>query len=58
MRAFILPSYILCCYVWMSSLGGMFIFAGKWRGSESGGDGRWRETGRVEIGKLWSRYIV
>lgn len=58
MRAFNLPSYILFCCVWMLSLGGLFIFSGKWRGSESGGDGRWRKTGRVEVGKLWSRYIV
>lgn len=43
--------YLVLLCLDVSSLGGMFIFAGKWRGSESGGDERWegdREGGDRE----------
>lgn len=41
-----LSYYVLFCYVWLLCLKSSFFSNEKQKGSESGGKGKWRETGR------------
>ena len=55
MRGFDLSYFILFSLVYLLFLEGLLFSAGKWKGSGSGGDGRWKEAGHEMRDVLYER---